>query len=108
MQENVKPAEAPPLPGPHPEPPIAVDKPAPLVDVVMYNLLGEDWKTTVQGALSFFALYGTGMALAVTGFSSESLISAHPKIVSAIKLAGLGITALSGIAKWYIGIKQKG
>ena len=79
-----------------------VEQPAPLVDVVMYNLLGDHWKSTMQGALSFLALYGAGMAIAVDKFGS-----AHPKIQTWTTGIGLGITAVSGIAKWAIGIKQK-
>ncbi|MGA9668291.1 MAG: hypothetical protein WBQ94_03740 [Terracidiphilus sp.] len=80
-----------------------VEKPAPLVDVVMYNLLGDDWKTTMQGFLSFLALNGATAAVAVQAFGAQ-----HPKIQEYTTGIGLGITTAASIAKWYIGVKQKG
>lgn len=106
---------APPLPKDPTKPPpttpavaTAVQQPAPLIDVVMYNLLGEGWKSTLQGFFSFIGANGLVAAAAVVAFGNDPLIAVHPKLVLTTKLAGLGIASISGMAKWYIGIKQKG
>ena len=70
-------------------------KPAPLVDVVMYNLLGDDWKTTIQGWLSFMALNGLAIGL---GVLYPNLKEANPnKIVS-----GFGGTLCFVLSSFYI------
>lgn len=36
-----------------------VEKPAPLVELVMWNLLGDNWKTDVQGGFLALSTFGT-------------------------------------------------
>jgi hypothetical protein len=104
---------APPLPPDplkHPEPTPAVDavvtpveQPAPLIEVLMYNLLGPNWKTTAQGILNFFGVNGLGLALAIKGFDFGA---GHPKLQNVSAVIALLVTFLSTIGKWYIGTKQ--
>jgi hypothetical protein len=78
----------------------------PLIDVVLWNVFGNNYLTTFQGWLSAFAGNGAAVAIALQVFGNDPLMGSHPKIVGGIKLTALAITSLSSITKIFIGRKQ--